>query len=55
MNLHMLENNKFKVSEIGLQWKLLDWRHINRRVLRIQKQIYKYSAENRSLDDIHHL
>ena len=53
MNLNMLENNEIKVSEMDLQWKLLDWRHINRRVFRIQKQIYKYSAENRSLDEIH--
>lgn len=55
MNLNMLENNELKVSEMNPQWKLLDWRHINKRVFRIQKQIYKYSAENRSLDDIHRL
>jgi len=51
----MLENNNPKVSKMDLQWNLLDWRYINRRVFRIQKQIYRYSAENRSLDEIHRL
>ena len=55
MNLNMLENTKNKGSEMKPQWNLLDWRYINKRVFRIQKQIYRYSAENRSLEEIHRL
>ena len=51
----MLENNNKKVSKINIRWSELDWRHINQRVFRIQKQIYNYSLENRSKVDIHRL
>lgn len=50
----MLENNE-KVSKMKPQWNLLDWSSINVRVFRIQKQIYKYSVENRGVEEIHRL
>lgn len=55
----MLEINNTKVSKIKplasslntlkrkkepIIWNQLDWRYINQRVFRVQKQIYRYSA-----------
>lgn len=66
---NMLEINNTKASKIKplassvniltkkepIIWNQLDWRYINQRVFRVQKQIYRYSAEKKDINIIHRL
>lgn len=41
-----------RISKIKLDWSQLDWKYINKRVLRVQKQIYKRTLEG---EEVHGL
>lgn len=47
--------NTLKRKKEPIIWNQLDWRYINQRVFRVQKQIYRYSAEKKDINTIHRL